>query len=122
MTSGQNNIVVSEVGYCADDVNGGADCDGWPQEPSAQAARSLTEMLDNALPYHEAGWLRALLVYARSDGGWAMQLADGALTAQGKALQEFALSQPRAPRAAHSGPHADAFDSAPGVVNLTQPI
>jgi hypothetical protein len=92
MTSGQNNIVVSEVGYCADDVNSAVDCGGWPPERSAQATRSLTEMLDNALPYHEAGWLRALLVYSRSDGGWAMQLADGALTAQGRALQKFARS------------------------------
>jgi hypothetical protein len=105
MTSGQNNIVVSEVGYCADDVNGGADCDGWPQERSAQAARSLTEMLDNALPYHEAGWLRALLVYSRSDGGWAMQLPDGALTAQGQALQKFARSSSRErPRRARPRP------------------
>jgi hypothetical protein len=92
MTSGQNNIVVSEVGYCATNVNEGKSCSGEDQEKSAEAARNLTEMLDNALPYHEAGWLRALLVYARSDGGWAMQLRDGALTAEGHALQSFALS------------------------------
>jgi hypothetical protein len=92
MTSGQNNIIVSEVGYCAVDVNNGADCAGEDRESSAQAARNLTEMLDNALPYHQAGWLRALIVFARSDGGWAMQLRDGSLTAQGQALQSFALS------------------------------
>ena len=92
MTSGQNNIIVSEVGYCADDVNGGADCTPEDGEPSAAAARNLTEMLDNALPYHQAGWLRALIVFARSEGGWAMQLRDGTLTAQGQALQSFALS------------------------------
>jgi len=119
MTSGQNNIIVSEVGYCADDVNGGASCDGWPQERSAQAARNLTEMLDNALPYHEAGWLRALLVYSRSDGGWAMQLWDGALTAQGQALQEFARSQHDVARTRRQ---ADAFDRPPGVVKLAQPV
>jgi hypothetical protein len=92
MTSGQNNIIVSEVGYCAINVNDGADCAGEDRETSAEAARNLTEMLDNALPYHEAGWLRALLVFARSEGGWAMQLRDGALTAQGQALERFALS------------------------------
>jgi hypothetical protein len=92
MTSGQNNIIVSEVGYCAVDVNNGADCAGEDRESSAQAARNLTEMLDNALPYHQAGWLRALIVFARSEGGWAMQLRNGSLTAQGQALQSFALS------------------------------
>ena len=90
MTSGQNNIIVSEVGYCADDVNHGNGC-GDP-ETSAQAAANLTEMLDNALPYHQAGWLRALLVYSRNDGGWAMQLPGGALTKQGEALKAFAKS------------------------------
>ena len=39
---------------------------------------------------HRAGWLRALLVYSRNDGGWAMQLRGGALTAQGRALESFA--------------------------------
>lgn len=92
MTSGQNNIVVSEVGYCAVDVNEGAGCQGGHRETSAEAAGHLTEMLDNALPYHQAGWLRALLVYARSDGGWAMQLHNGVLTAQGQALETFAYS------------------------------
>jgi hypothetical protein len=92
MTSGQNNIIVSEVGYCADDVNGGADCTPEDGEPSAAAARNLTEMLNNALPYHQAGWLRALIVFARSEGGWAMQLRNGSLTAEGRALQSFALS------------------------------
>ncbi len=88
MTSGQNNIIVSEVGYCAGDVNGGKAC--YHPETSVQAAANLTQMLDNALPYHRAGWLRALLVFSRNDGGWAMQLAGGALTKQGEALTAFA--------------------------------
>jgi len=114
MTSGQNNIIVSEVGYCAINVNDGAGCGGDDGETSAEAARHLTEMLDNALPYHEAGWLRALLVYARSAGGWAMQLSDGALTAQGQALESFALSlQP---------PTRDFYPGSAGQVQLTEPI
>ncbi len=88
MTSGQNDIIVSEVGYCAGEVNGGKACI-YP-ETSAQAAANLTQMLDNALPYHQAGWLRALLVYSRNDGGWAMQLSGGAFTKQGEAFSAFA--------------------------------
>ncbi len=105
MTSGQNNIIVSEVGYCAPDVSPGAHCSGLASvETSAEAAEWLTEMLDNALPYRQAGWLRALIVYARSDGGWAMETAGGRLTRQGEAFDEFAdrhgltsVAQPAAP-------------------------
>jgi IPT/TIG domain len=114
MTSGQNNIVVSEVGYCAANVNGGAGCTGDDDETGTEAARHLTEMLDSALPYHQAGWLRALLVYARSAGGWAMQLSDGALTAQGQALESFALSlQP---------PTREFYPGSAGQFQLTEPI
>lgn len=117
MTSGQNNIIVSEVGYCAVDVNEGRGCSHT--ERSKRAAKHLRQMLETALAYHEAGWLRALLVYSRSDGGWAMQLADGTLTAQGQALQKFALSQQPA---ALVKPHANPFDGGPWVVKLTEPI
>jgi hypothetical protein len=90
MTSGQNNILVSEVGFCAR-VNGGRDC-GRAEKPT-KAARHMTEMLRNALPYHDAGWLRALIVYARTDGGWAMQINGSAtLTRSGQALDAFADS------------------------------
>lgn len=91
MTSGQNNIIVSEVGYCALDVSPTSHCSGPATvENSAQAAERLTEMLDNALPYRQAGWLRALIVYSRDDGGWAMETPGGRLTRQGEALDEFA--------------------------------
>jgi hypothetical protein len=92
MTSGQNNIIVSEIGYCARQVGA---CTNNPQvETAEQAARLLTEMLRNALPYHRAGWLRALIVYSRSDGGWAMQESPGgALSRQGEALIAFAASE-----------------------------
>ncbi len=114
MTSGQNNIIVSEVGYCATDVNMGAGCEGHDEGTSTEAARHLTEMLDNALPYHQAGWLRALLVYARSAGGWAMQLSNGTLTAQGQALKSFALSlQP---------PTREFYPGDFGAFRLTEPI
>jgi hypothetical protein len=92
MTSGQNNIIVSEVGYCASDVNGGEGCEGAGAS-SAQTAQWLTEVLEDAVPYHEAGWLRALLVYSRNAGGWAMELPEGRLTKQGEALDAFADSQ-----------------------------
>ena len=89
MTSGQNNILVSEVGYCVTSVNGGVGC--GKRERPARAARHMTEMLRNALPYHDAGWLRALIVYARGAGGWAMQLnGSTTLTRSGKALDAFA--------------------------------
>lgn len=93
MTSGQNNIIVSEIGYWTHDVNGGESKGGpgsvWA-ENSTQAAQWLTETLDNALPYRQAGWLKALLVYSRNDGGWAMELSGSALTRQGEALDNFA--------------------------------
>ena len=50
----------------------------------------LTEMLDNALSYRQAGWLRALIVYSRDDDGWAMERPHGRLTKQGEVLDEFA--------------------------------
>jgi len=102
MTSGQNNIIVSEVGYCAPDVSRTSHCSGPAAvEDSTQAAERLTEMLDNALPYREAGWLRVLIVYSRDDDGWAMERPGGRLTKQGEALDEFAdlhgLTSPDAP-------------------------
>jgi hypothetical protein len=93
MTSGQNNIIVSEIGYWTHDVNGGESKGGpssvWA-ENSTQAAQWLTETLDNALPYRQAGWLKALLIYSRNDGGWAMELPGSTLTKQGEALDNFA--------------------------------
>jgi hypothetical protein len=93
MTSGQNNIIVSEIGYWTHDVNGGESKGGpssvWA-ENSTQAAQWLTETLDNALPYRQAGWLKALLVYSRNDGGWATEVSGSALTKQGEALDNFA--------------------------------
>ncbi len=93
MTSGQNNIIVSEVGYCAQELGS---CNPPEVETGPQAATFLTEMLDHALPYYEEGWLKALLVYSRDAGGWTMQvkdtLKDSLLTAQGQALDNFAFS------------------------------
>jgi hypothetical protein len=89
MSSGQDNIIVSEIGYCARQVG---TCDNGPQvETGAEAAQLLTEMLRNALPYHRAGWLKALIIYSRSDGGWAMQeYPSAALSKPGEALDAFA--------------------------------
>jgi hypothetical protein len=92
MTSGQNNIIVSEDGYCTHEVNTAPE-EECP-ESAATAATHLTEMLDHAKPYHEAGWLKALIVYSRNAGGFAMQ--SGAhtdhLTKGGEALDAFAAS------------------------------
>ena len=93
MTSGQNNIIVSEVGYCALDVLDGQACSHDTFAHGSEAAAALHEMLADALPYHEEGWLRALLVYSRNDGGWAMQLPGGAFTEQGRTLLAFAAAQ-----------------------------
>jgi hypothetical protein len=97
MTSGQNNLIVSEIGFCAPDVNHAAGrCagGGGPARDSADAAAALTSELSLAARYHRAGWLRALLVYSRNDSGWAMQIHGGVLTAQGRALEAFAEANP----------------------------
>jgi hypothetical protein len=93
MTSGQNNVIVSEMGFCAPDVNNAGDnCSGAPAKAgsASEAAALLEGELKTALPFHQAGWLRALIVYSRNDGGWAMQLKGGTLTAQGAAFEHFA--------------------------------
>jgi hypothetical protein len=107
MTSGQNNIIVSEIGYCAANVNNGESCPGGANQPDAntsgEAASGLTATLNTALGYRESGWLRALLVYSRNAGGWAMQLPHGRLTRSGRALEEFALRYGRSPARRHPG-------------------
>ena len=93
MTSGQSNIIVSEVGYCDDQLNRTLEdppCEGGG-EPAATATRELTRMLDVALRYHDEGWLRALIVYDRNAGGWATQeYPSKALSPAGRALVAFA--------------------------------
>jgi hypothetical protein len=98
MTSGQDNIVVSEVGFCATDVNnsrpresGGKACFGQQVGDSRVAAADLQGVLESGAAYHEAGWLKALIVYSRNAGGWAMQkYPHRTLTRSGKALVQFA--------------------------------
>jgi hypothetical protein len=87
--------VVSELGFCALDVLRGEACsentsvvDGSGQ----QTAAWLTETLREAQAMHRAGWLKAVLVWARLSGGWSMQLPGGVLTPQGRALERFADS------------------------------
>ena len=77
MTSGQNNIIISEVGY---------------EGNTTESAKQLTEMLNTALSYHEEGWLKALIVYARGEGAWVMQEPSGSLTGMGEALVAFAAA------------------------------
>jgi hypothetical protein len=92
MASGADNIVVSEVGFCA--VNAAPELTCSHNNPdvfttSAQAAAWLNQTLHEALPMRRAGWLKALLIWARFSNGWSMQLPNGALTSQGKVLEEF---------------------------------
>lgn len=93
MKSGENNLIVSAIGFCSTEVEEGAGCEFDPPEETtteAEAAEDLTTILTTALGYHEEGWLKALLVYARSEGGWSLQRGNGQITAQGKALDQFA--------------------------------
>lgn len=95
MLSGQDNIIISELGFCAQDIAGGTDCDHNRADitgTSAQSAARLRQALNEALAMHRAGWLRALLVWARAADGWGVQNADGSLTAQGEVLVQFASS------------------------------
>jgi hypothetical protein len=95
MLSGQDNLIVSEIGFCATDVGAGRNCNKNQADidgTSSQAAAWLAETLREAAPMHQAGWLKALLIWERAGGGWAMQNADGSLTAQGRALDLFADS------------------------------
>jgi hypothetical protein len=94
MTSGQSNIIVSEIGWCAEDVNHGSACTEPRVSSARDAARLLTEGLSNALPMRRAGWLRALLIFSRNDGGWAMELPKAILTEPGRALIRFARAHP----------------------------
>jgi hypothetical protein len=92
MASGGDNIVVSEIGFCTVDTAPDADCAHNNPDvfgTGAEATAWLDRTLHEALPMRRAGWLKALLVWARSSGGWSMQLPDGRLTPQGKALEQF---------------------------------
>ncbi len=95
LRSGQDNIVVSEIGFCATDVERGRSCQENRTDidgTSARAAAWLTETLTQAAAMHRAGWLKALLVWERAGTGWAMQYPNGTLTDQGRALVAFADS------------------------------
>ncbi len=95
MLSGQDNLIVSEIGFCATDVDGGRGCDANLPDvvgTSAQTAAWLSETLKKAAAMHQAGWLKALLVWDRAGDAWRMQNPDGSLTAQGRVLDLFAAS------------------------------
>jgi hypothetical protein len=95
MLSGQNNLILSEIGFCATDVSGGKNCNENKADivgTSSQTATWLSKTLEEAAHMHQAGWLTALLLWERAGSGWAMQNPDGSLTAQGRALDLFAAS------------------------------
>ena len=96
MLSGENNLIVSEVGFCASDVLGGAECEyntSTVDGTSTQTARWLTEALQAAFVMHRAGWLRAFILWQRAGGGWSMQLPNGTLTPEGRALIRYAQAR-----------------------------
>lgn len=95
MTSGQNNIIVSEVGYCDHEINEALESPvcGGEGETGTKAAANLSTMLESALPYREARWLKALIVYSRDAGGWAMQEYPSKVFSKGgESLEAFANS------------------------------
>ena len=82
---------------CAVEVNHGAHCDQNRSDivgSSRQTARWMRDTLKAALGMHRAGWLRALLIWLRAGGGWAMQTRGGSLTPQGAVLMSFATARP----------------------------
>jgi hypothetical protein len=116
MTSGENNMIISEVGFCDHEVDE-EQCSAshYPSYPfvgnGTQAAEALTETLETAKSYHEAGWLRALIIYSRNDRGWAMQRIHAKhvqLTQMGKALVAFAEPQQTATLAGVASARAEA--------------
>ena len=90
MTSGRDNLIVSEIGFCAVSINQ-PQCltSAAPAYDPPDAAKALEKELLLALADHREGWLRAAIVYSRSDGGWAMQLKGGVLTDSGRMLESF---------------------------------
>ena len=92
MRSGGDNIVVSEIGFCFRDVEGGKDCDqNQPDLTGSNLATAtwLRETLYSALRMRAAGWLKALLIWNRAGDGWSMEYPDGSLTPQGHVLLGF---------------------------------
>jgi hypothetical protein len=89
MASGRGNVSVSEIGFCAVSVNRGQ-ClsSSAPAFDPSDAAGALEKELEIARADHAAGWLRSVLVYSRTDGGWAMQQRGG-LTEPGQMLEAF---------------------------------
>lgn len=101
MRSGMNNVIVSEIGFCSREIDGGRGCGENTSTVVGSAVQTehwMAQTLGEALAMHQAGWLKALLVWDRAGDGWAMQEPDGSLTRQGQVLERFAQ--------AHSGPPA----------------
>ena len=95
MLSGENNVVASEIGFCALDVNHGVGCDDNQADivaPSAHTATWLRQTLTDAARMHRAGWLKAVIIWERYGTGFAMQNDNGTLTAGGRVLDAFADS------------------------------
>ncbi len=90
MAAGADNLIISEIGYCAVSIRS-EQCltSSASASDEKDAAQALQRELVTAVGYHQAGWLKALLVYSRSDGGWAAELPHGELTETGRMLEGF---------------------------------
>ena len=96
MRSGTDNVIVSEMGFCATDVERGEQCDENTPEvdgTSATVSDWLGQTLRIGAGMHAAGWLRAIILWDRSGGGWSAQLPNAQLTALGRTLLHFAQNQ-----------------------------
>ncbi len=108
MRSGEDNIVVSEIGFCSRDVQGGKGCDqNQPDIAGSNLSTAvwLRDTLHTAMRMRAAGWLKALLIWDRAGDGWSMEYPDGSLTPQGDVLLEVASgsTSPPLPQSAEPG-------------------
>jgi hypothetical protein len=93
MRSGTDNIYVTEIGFCSTVAYGGRDCNQNATDldgDGEQISGWLSETLQQALAMHDAGWLRALILWDRGGDAWGMENPDGSLTAAGQVLIAFA--------------------------------
>jgi hypothetical protein len=88
--SGANNIIISEVGFQDRQISNTAG-GGVSDANNGQVAEWMQLLLEQALEYRLAGWLRAMLIFHRTSGNFAMVVVNssGVLTPAGTALVQF---------------------------------
>jgi hypothetical protein len=88
--SGANNILISEVGFQDRQISNTAG-GGVSDANNGQVVEWMQLLLEQALEYRLAGWLRAMLIFHRTSGNFAMVQVNtsGTLTPAGVALTQF---------------------------------